>query len=149
MANEKKKSPAKQKAKLGALIILLGCVAVGVVAYFIVAELFSGPIGLVFLAVMVIIGLWLWLKELKRVKHGFCPKCGVPYSYSENVSCEEVEEIDSGKEIKSVVEFECICPECNEKQTFTKSFITAYYSEKTGWVQKDLENLVKKYFFKK
>ena len=139
----------KEKALMLALIIFLGMIALGVVCLIIGIAI---PGLMLFAAIFAITfilgGVYIYFYAKKTIKHSFCPKCEEKYKFDSDISWEEVQEIDSGDKVVSVVEFKCVCHNCKEKQEFTEKFQVSYYDKKKEcWIENSLSSMVKKHFW--
>ena len=149
------KSQAK-KANATQLVVLLiiGIVVLvisGVLLLFETAELIYGIalFGLLFGICFIIAGPLSWYNQNKSIKHSFCPCCETKFDYNTDIEWIETERIDEDRVVTSVVEFTCTCPKCKEEHVFNEKFVVARYNEKKGaWENRNLKQLVKKYFVK-
>ncbi len=144
------KQQTKEEAFKSNLVTLIVVEAIGVICLvlgFIIQDLMI--VAMIFAATFILVGPYVWAKGKKCINRSYCPSCSTKYNYQKDISWEVTDTMETATKETANVEFECVCPNCNEVQVFNQNFVTASYDQKkNSWKQNNIQTLTRKYFWK-
>ena len=144
------KQEAKEKALKSNLTTFIVLEAIGVVC--VVLGLIVKAIlifALLFGVTFILMAPYVWWNGKKCISRSFCLNCATKYNYQDDITWEVTDTTETNTKETATVEFECTCPSCNEKQTFTQKFVVAAFNQKTNsWKEFNIDTLTRKYFWK-
>lgn len=145
-----KKEKTKEQALKAILILFIVTEAIAVICLalgFIISGLWI--FGLIFGASFALGGVYIYFSYKKAIKRSFCRDCGTKYDFNNDITWEEVERVEKDSKEISKVEFTCKCPNCGKTQEFSYNFMVSFYDKSKGrWIEKNLETMARKYFWK-
>ncbi len=137
--------------KVGVLFIILSIIPWIIVSILPLSEevMQESSIGLIFLGISFVsffLGIG-FFAQARNIKAATCLKCGARIAY-EDVEYEELEQVNTGDNVKSNIEFTIYCPECGEERTFTEKFTVAYFDKDGNLHRNNIESQIRKRYSK-
>lgn len=83
-----------------------------------------------------------------KVKRSYCPYCGEPYDYEDDIEWDVSDVITDSKKRTATVQFNCTCSECGKETSFSKKLTVASLDNNGKLTEYNIYDLARKCFKK-